>query len=192
MDVKVLENAGIIIGAAIVFIANKAIDWYKNSTMSSKFRKQLNKENKVSDELSYIRDRFGFNRVVLIDYHNGTESLNGFSFKNASVRYEKLDVKTGSIIKNYQNVPTSIQCNFLNRLESSKDGYEITDDVTDDEMSIANKMFGIKHSYNFKIGKSLITGVLSLQSTNEVIELNHDEINEIKAICQRILLIRRK
>ena len=144
MHVNLFEHIGVIIGAASVFIINKVYDWVIKNNTSFKFKRQLSKETRINEELSYLRDRFGFNRVVLIDYHNGTESLGGFSFKNASMRYEKLDVKTGSIIKDYQNVPTSIQCSFLNQLENSKEGYEITDDTTDDEISIANKMFGIK------------------------------------------------
>jgi len=188
----IFENLGVIIGAALVFVINKLYEWVVKNNTSFKFKRQLNKETRINDELAHIRDRFGFNRVSLIDYHNGTESLGGFSFKNSSMRYEKLDVKTSSIIKDYQNIPTSIQCEFLDKLEHSKNGFEITDDLGNDETSINNKMFGIVQSYNFRIGNSLINGSLSLQSTSETIDLTCDEINEIKAICQKILLIRKK
>ena len=50
------------------------------------FTQSVQVSAKINQELSTIRDKFGFNRVSLIDYHNGTENFKGLSFKNASMR----------------------------------------------------------------------------------------------------------
>ena len=61
------------------------------------FNDSLLKDTKINEMLAQIRDYYGFSRVCLIDYHNGISSLNGFSFKSASMRNERTDLTTRKV-----------------------------------------------------------------------------------------------
>lgn len=173
--------------------------WYKKWKDKKKikfFNKALDVDTEIKKIIAEVRAKHGFNRSSILDYHNGTTSLGGFSFKNASMRYEDCDEHTKSMIMEFQNIPCSIVNDMLLRLERSDKGFvTVTDDqneTLDEQSVITHRMYGIKQAYNFRIGSSLIYGCLSLVSTNEKIRLSEDDILDIKAACQKIFLLRNK
>lgn len=194
MNNSIYQALGYIIGAALLLVGKSIFDnvfkYIKKRKANNIFKKSISTSSQINEQLSTIRDIYGFNRVSLIDYHNGTENFKGLSFKNASMRNEVIDVKTKPIISEFQNIPCSIMADTLIKLEESKLGYVISSDQGDLPTAITNKMFGIKHSYIFKLGKTLVDGAVNCVFTDEINNLSTDEILEIRAIIQRIYLIR--
>lgn len=190
---KFYEALGTIVGSLIIFLlTSPVIKRLKDSKRKNKFKKNLVVDNRINSILSELRSTYGFNRASLIEYHNGTTSLGGFGFKNASMRNESTDEFTKSIILDFQNIPCGIIANMLVELEKNPKGYiNTTEDSSDESANITHRMYGVKEAWNFRIGDSLVDGCLSLVSTSENIILSDDDILDIKAKCQRILLYKR-
>lgn len=181
-----------------MLLAKALFDWalkrFKHTEIGTMFKNQVEKDNLINEQLSYLKDRYNFNRVVLVDYHNGTSSFKGESFKNASARYEKVDHKTKSVLKDFKDVPTSILSEMLLELENSKNGwvtYE-EDSMRNDQTSFIHRMYGAQQSYTFKIGKDLADGVVTLIRTDKIEELNPCEIIDIQSVVNRIAIIRKQ
>jgi hypothetical protein len=185
-----------VIGAVLAFFLPVWYKKWKDAKKIKSFNKALDVDTEIKKILAEVRAKYGFNRSSIVDYHNGTTSLGGFSFKNSSMRYEDCDEHTKYISMEFQNIPCSIVNDMLLRLERSEKGYvTATDDqneTLDEQSVITHRMYGIKQAYNFRIGSSLIYGCLSLISTNEKIRLSEDDILNIKAACQKIFLLRNK
>ena len=181
-------------GGLITFFTPIWYKKYKASKNINNFRKHLNIDEEIKLILRELRAKFGFHRVSIQDFHNGTSSFSGFSFKNTSMRYEDCDSNTKSIIKEYQNIPCSIINDMLIRLEKSSLGYIVaTDDINytlNEDTVITHKMYGITQAYNFRIGNSLIYGALTLSLTNGRITLSEEDILDIKAAIQKIFLLK--
>jgi hypothetical protein len=169
---------------------------WKDTKKIKFFNKSLDVDTEIKKIIAAVRVKHGFNRSSIVDYHNGTTSLGGFSFKNSSMRYEDCDEHTKYISMEFQNIPCSIITDMLLRLERSEKGYvSVTDDqneTSDEQSVITHRMYGIRQAYNFRIGTSLIYGCLSLVSTDQKIRLSEDDIIDIKAACQKIFLLRNK
>jgi hypothetical protein len=193
---QLAQAFGYALGAAILLVGKNLFDlvfkYIKQKKINTIFKRSINTSSIINEELSIIRDKFGFNRVSLIDYHNGTENFKGLSFKNASMRNEVVDVRTSRIISEFQNIPCSIVADMLIKLEESKKSYIVVGDNGDDQTSITHRMYGVKQAYNFKLGKTLVDGVVSCAFTDNKCDLTQDEIIEIKAIVQKIYLLRNK
>lgn len=189
-----LEALGYAFGAVILLILKYIFDLIvkkvRKDTLNLNFRKSISITAKINEELATIRDTYGFNRVSLIDYHNGTESFKGLSFKNASMRNEVVDNRTKNIITDFQNIPCSIVAEMLMNLEASEEGYVIATDEGDSATAITHKMYGVKTTYNFKIGKDLTEGVVSMVFTDNADQITKEEILELKAHIQKIRLLR--
>lgn len=164
----------------------------KNSIVDSDFSNYMDAAEEINKELSYLRDKYGFNRTSLVEFHNGTSSLKGLSFKNGSMRYERVDNITNSIIMQYQNIPCSLSIDIMRKLEASEDGYIRVGQTDDPNLMILNKMYGVVESHNFRLGESLTNGCVSLVSTHDIKNLTKNDIDDIKAVCQRIHLSRTK
>lgn len=193
---QLAQAFGYALGAAILLVGKNLFDlvfkYIKQKKINTIFKRSINTSAIINEELSIIRDKFGFSRVSLIDYHNGTENFKGLSFKNVSMRNEVVDIKTSRMIGEFQNIPCSIVADMLVKLEESKKGYVVVGDDGDDQTSITHRMYGVKQSYNFKLGKTLVDGVVSCAFTDNKYDLTQDEIIEIKAIVQKIYLLRNK
>ena len=106
------------------------------------------------------------------------------------MRNEVVDNKTKNIITDFQNIPCSIIAEMLVELEDSKEGYIIATDEGDSPTAITHKMYGVRIEYNFKIGKDLAEGVVSMVFTDNINRLTKEQITEIKAHIQKIRLLR--
>lgn len=193
---QLFQAVGYATGAALLFLGKKLFDtvyeYVKKRKANRMFTQSVQVSAKINQELSTIRDKFGFNRVSLIDYHNGTENFKGLSFKNASMRNEVIDIRTRPLISEFQNIPCSIVADMLVKLEESKKNYIVVTDQGDSETAITHRMFGVKKAYNFKLGKTLVDGVISCVYTENDHDLSEEDILDIKASLQRIFLIRLK
>jgi len=190
---KIYEALGTIIGTMVIFLlSSPIIKQIKNRKIKNRFGKRLEVDDEINKVLFELRSTYGFNRVSLIEYHNGTTSLAGFGFKNATMRNESTDEITKPIILEFQNIPCSLVASMLVELEKTPKGYVvIDDDYHDDGIKITHRMYGIKEAWNFRLGSSLVDGCVSLISTADNIQLSDDDILDIKAKCQRILLLKR-
>ena len=185
------------LAAATLLILCKAVFDYivkiiKKRDIGGIFHRSMKQAVLINQELASLRDKYEFNRASLIDYHNGVSSFQGVSFKNASMRNEMTDINTKSIIKDFQNIPCAILATMLIELENSPDGYSVTTDDMDNETAITYRMYGIKKAYNFKVGKNLTEGVVSLLLNEDNVNLTPEDIKDIKGYIQRIRLIRGK
>lgn len=193
---NLLEATSYLIGATILILCKAIFDFIvsqiRKRDVGGIFHKSMKEAVLINQELASLRDKYEFNRVSLIDYHNGVHSSQGVSFKNASMRNEMTDLHTKSIIKDFQNIPCSILATMLIELENSPDGYSITTDKMDNETAITYKMYGIKKAYNFKVGKNLTEGIVSLLLNEDNVALTSEDIKDIKGHIQRIKLIRSK
>ncbi len=190
---NILES---IIAATLAFFLPVWYKKWKDKRKIKIFSKGLDTDSEIQKIITEIRATYGFNRSSILDYHNGTTSLGGFSFKNSSMRYESCDEQTKSMIMEFQNIPCSIVNEMLIKLEKSNVGYVmVTDDQNetfDEQAVITHKMYGIRQAYNFRIGDSLIYGCLSLVNTQLRTKLTEDDILNIRAACQKIFLLRNK
>lgn len=190
---KTYEAIGTALGALIVYlIGSPILNKLKALKQKTRFHKRLKTENEINKILTELRVEYGFNRASLIEYHNGTTSLGGFSFKNATMTNESTDENTRPIIFEVQSIPCSLAASMLVQLESSKNGFiVINEDFPDERIRITHRMYGVKQAWNFKIGNSLIDGCVSLISNQEEITLSPDDILNIKARCQKILMLKK-
>ena len=185
------------LAAATLLILCKAVFDYivkiiKKRDIGGIFHRSMKQAVLINQELASLRDKYEFNRASLIDYHNGISSFQGVSFKNASMRKKMTDINTKSIIKDFQNIPCAILATMLIELENSPEGYSVTTDDMDNETAITYRMYGIKKAYNFKVGKNLTEGVVSLLLNEDNVNLTPEDIKDIKGYIQRIRLIRGK
>lgn len=189
---KIYEALGTIIGTMIIFLlSSPIIKKFRDSRLKNIFTKKLTVDDEINKILFELRSTYGFNRVSLIEYHNGTKSLGGFGFKNATMRNESTDEITKPIILDFQNIPCSIIASMLIDLEKSPKGYiVINENSSDENVNITHRMYGVKQAWDFRIGDSLVDGCLSLVSTTENVDLTEEDILDIKAKCQRILLLK--
>jgi hypothetical protein len=82
---------------------------------------------------------------------------------------------------------------MLKELKDTKDGYVVVDDESAvEETAIAQRMFGVRQSYNFRIGEGLIDGVLCCAFTKDARYFEHEDILELKAAAKKIFLIKNK
>lgn len=190
---KLYEAIGTILGALIIFlISSPIISHIKKSRLKSRFGKRLQADDEINKILSELRSTYGFNRASLIEYHNGISSLADFGFKHATMTNESTDDFTKPIILGFQSIPCSLIANMLMELEKAPRGYVVVhDDYPDEGIKITHRMYGMKESWYFRLGSSLVGGTLVLTSTSSRIDLTEDDILDIKAKCQKILLIKR-
>lgn len=190
---KLYEAIGTVIGALIIFVISSPIlQKIKNYRVRNKFGSRMDADASINKILSDIKSAYGFNSACLIEYHNGTTSLSGFGFKNATMTHESVDDGTKPLILEFKNIPTSLASSMLAELEKSTKGYVIGgEDHPDEAIRITNRMFNITQSWNFRIGASLVDGCLGLNSINGTVDLSDNDILDIKAKCQKILLIKR-
>lgn len=190
---KFYEAIGTIIGTLIIFLlSSPIIKGVKNLNLRRGFGKRMQVDNEINNILSDLRSSYGFSRAALIEYHNGTVSLGGFGFKNATMRNESTDDITKPIILDFQNIPCSLIAKALIDLDKNKEGYTVIDDnFPDDGIKITHRMYGVKEAWNFRIGESLLDGCVSLTSNTEKIPLTNDDILDIKSKCQRILYLKK-
>lgn len=188
------ENIGTIIAIVIAFLAKEMWALYKTRRIQWKkifnVGRDLEIDVMINDELATLRDRYDFNRAAVIDYSNGITSLAGICFKNFSIRYERVDLITKPIMPECQNLPASSIATFMHELHSVPSGYLIVDDRGDDNMSMMNRVYGTHQGHCFRLGDSLINGCVSLTYTHITREFNNEEINDIKAVCLRIKMLR--
>ena len=189
-----------IIGSSVLFFV-EVVKFISAKIIKSKLKKKAandmtsstSKDVLIKAELAKLRDTYKFNRVSIIEYHNGVTTLGGISLKKASMTIEIVDTHTHPMIKEYQSIPCSIAAEMLEELETTSEGYVIVDDESDVEnTAIANRVFGIKQALNFRIGERLIDGCLSCMYTNDTKIFKYEDILEIKASAKRIFLIKNK
>lgn len=197
MEFDIYQGLTYLIGAIILILCKSIFDFVfnkiKKQDIKNVFTRSISYAADINQELSTIRDMYGFNRVTLIDNHNGTNSFDGLSFKNISMRYEVTDIHTKPIIKEFQNMPCSIIATLIRDLDKNKKGYTINSENDDNESSVTLRMYGIKKSYNFKLSKSLTAGIICMHINGEKeIDLNEDDIKDINARLQKINLLRLK
>ena len=184
---KALENIGVIIGGFIIYVAPKIESYLKKRKKSSHFSSNLEVSQEILKELDHIVVRLDASRVCIIDYHNGTSNYAGVPFNFASMSYEAHDPNVSPILSKFQCVPISPLVNMLLKLNTSSEGYiKSTNSDQDHDLSILHRVHGTVCSYNFKIGPSLVDGVLSINWNNSEVNLQPDEIDDIMVSIYRI------
>lgn len=195
-----LRDLGTVLAIVLSFVAKEFWDAYKikrrNRTTESDMRKAIEYDVLINEELATLRDRYEFNRAALHEFSNGTFNLTGVSFKNVSMRYEKVDLTTKPIIRGFQNIPCSNIAKLLQDL-SAAGTLEVNIFKTPEYDSATlqhQRMYGINQSYYFRLGENILDGCvcLSTTATNKQVDLSLQDMYEIKAACDRILSYKSK
>jgi len=165
----------------------------KKGNMANDLKKATSRDVLIKKELEALKERFGFNRVCVIEYHNGVTTLGGISLKRSSMTHEVVDSNTPSIINDFQGIPCSPVSEMLEELEEAPCGFATTDeDSAVEGVAIAHRMWHVKQAWNFRIGERLVDGVLSCVYMDKRKYFEHEEILDIKAVSAKILLIKSK
>lgn len=184
---KALENIGVIIGGIVIYVAPKIESFLKKRRKKNSFSSNLEISQEISKELDHLIVKLEASRACIIDYHNGTSNYAGVPFNFASMSYEAHDPNVSSILSKFQAIPISPMVNMLVNLNNSRDGFvRTTSSDQDQDLNILHKVHGTVCSYNFKIGSSLVDGVLSINWNNESVELSPEEIYEIRVSIFKI------
>lgn len=194
---KIYEAIGTIIGTFVLFILSKKplATWLERKRIN-KFRKGIDKADKINQILAEIRSKYGFNRVSIIDYHNGITTFGGFSLRFGSMTYESTDDVTKPLITEFQSIPCSLVSEMLVDLERNPTGYVMVttqENTYSESVDITHTMYGVERAYNFRIGNSLINGCVSCVYTNSEytkIKIDEEDIQWIKAQILKIQLLR--
>jgi hypothetical protein len=141
------------------------------------FTKVLQIKQKINELLIEIRILSGANRVSLIEFHNGGQSLTLLPFYHASMMYETTDIHTKELISRFQKIPISlISKMLLNMLESNKI-FNNSDNSDLKEINEFYKSFGIEKLLNILLTNNIQNGMLSINWDKDV-ELNIDDVLE--------------
>lgn len=160
-------------------------EWYKVWRKKNFFNQNVELDIKVEEELAIVVAKFGFNRVSIIKYHNGSESFDNFSFNFASMTHEKTDPSTKSIVKEFQRVPLASYAPVLKKLKESKDGVvRVESDST--TPGVMQGGWGIVESWNFMLTDRVADGILCCVSVHDKMELTPEEIAELRSITYKI------
>ena len=188
---EILKNSGIIIGAIIVYLAPKVEQYLKNRSKKKCFVDNISIDCDINRELLYFVNTYKACRACIIDYSNGSSNYAGLPFNHFTMTYEEVSINTPRVKDSLQKIPLSSVASMLLALEKSSDGYIKATDVDDNEKTtITHRSFGIKTTYNFKIGNSLIDGVVAIAWDDNYEDLDPSKIIDIKARIARIMALR--
>lgn len=191
MDKQVILNIISVILIIILYFLKDFKDWYKVRRKKSFFNQNVELDILIEKDLSYITDKYSFNRVSIIKYHNGTESFDNFSFNFASMTHERTDNTTQSVIKDFQRVPLTSFSHVLVDLKKSKEGMVI---LTSDDSSqgVMQSGWGVTQSHNFMLTDKVSDGIICCVVTHGTLELSTHDVTDIKSIAYRINMLLEK
>ena len=140
----------------------------------------------VSKQMQELRDNTRANRAAFIAYHNGGAMLNARPFSRASVTAEKTDVKTPTIIQDYQNLQGGLIATAKEKIAT--DGYYFCGDVStinDHAYKDILKSWNAKSVYCAAVMDNIndvVVGFIFLQF-DHTMEENADIKNEILTVA---------
>lgn len=182
MEILINVIVPIIVALITYTISPILIEYFKNrkkpkNNSNIYFTKVLQIKQKINELLIEIRLISGANRVSLIEFHNGGQSLSALPFYHASMMYETTDIQTKELISRFQKIPISlISKMLLNMLESNKIFY-LNNKSNKNNVSEFYKSFGIDKLLNVLLTNNIQNGMLSINWDDDI-DVNIDEILE--------------
>ena len=216
-----MEEIGKMAGAVLVFITvwvGKNVKLKYNAIKKRKEaeKKKLDDENKKIEtfngydktnniliEIKYILEEIkgltGCGRVDLFVYNNTVKTVDGICLMYVSIISEALGRVTQGIKDQFQNRLISDDMRFMiNKISNSESGWLKVDAVDEKgDLLKMQRVYGTVKSYNFKIGKSVWEGVLSVSwvsNDNKTVveDLEQDKINQILVYIEDIKSLKEK
>jgi hypothetical protein len=80
----------------------------EKNDLAGKFISYAENANKIQIQLYHLLQNFGAERISIFEFHNGGKNLAGIEFKKCSNTYEAVSLETTPTIREYQNLPLSI------------------------------------------------------------------------------------
>jgi hypothetical protein len=80
----------------------------EKNDLAGKFISYAENANKIQIQLYHLLQNFRAERVSIFEFHNGGKNLAGIEFKKCSNTYEAVSLETTPTIREYQNLPLSI------------------------------------------------------------------------------------
>lgn len=179
MEILINVILPIIVALITYTISPILIEYFKNrkkpkNNSNIYFTKVLQIKQKINELLIEIRILSNANRVSLIEFHNGGQSLTALPFYHASMMYETTDIQTKELISRFQKIPISlISKMLLFMLESNKIFYLDNKSKVDDTFEFY-KSFGIDKLLNILLTNHIQNGMLSINWDDDVdIDINN-------------------
>ena len=177
---------GVILAAVLIGFGKEILVWVKTKIKVKKdtFSEGLLVDVLVNAELDRLKYTYGFNRVSIVNYHNGIESFDGDSFIFSSMTHERTN-NANSIITEYQKIPVSPMASWLQDLDKNPLNYSVTD-AGDDTMGIVQVAWEAIRTYSFKLGTRTSQGTLVCSFTHDKKDLDNAAILDCKGAAYKI------
>lgn len=165
--------------------------WYKSSGKLRFFNQNIELDVNIKEELKFIVNKFGFNRVSIVKYHNGTESFDGFSFNYATITHEEVDDITVGIISEFQKIPLTSFSEVLKDIKDSPNKYNVLDSDST-HSGIMQAGWNVIQSWNFMLSDRISDGIICCAMTQIPNSLSEADIREIKSVVYKVNLLLNK
>ena len=169
--------------------------WQEKRKQLQSFKQgDITNNGKISIDIivAKIQAYTGCSRVNVFLYHNGVKDKEGVCFNFVTATSESCGIGIESIWNQFQN--RQIEPEFrviINNISNTKDGYLKVNAVDQvGEQRLQQKKYGIVTSYNFKLGKSVWEGVLTLSWINTGGSLTDEQIENIRVYVAEIKAIK--
>ena len=157
----------------------------EKNDLAGKFISYAENANKIQIQLYHLLQNFGAERVSIFEFHNGGKNLAGIEFKKCSNTYEAVSLETTPTIREYQNLPLSINPLWSKILTTREDiSIPSVENLQDSFLKGHLKMQNIKAYYSTILQDYDNTpiGFITLEyyyHTKTLTEVELDQFNEI-------------
>lgn len=186
---KITENIGLLLSVILIQVTPKIIEYFKKQRRNDNFSYTLDLKKEIQHEIDELRATIGANRISILEYHNGVQSLSGMPFDYVSMTYESTDNITKDIIMDFQRIPISTVVPIIQKLDKEDIFIRTTDNDSDEKIAVINKSFGQKTNYVFKLNNSLKHGVLKIVWSKEYVDLSNEQLFHIRTGIFKINLL---
>ncbi len=180
------KEIGVIIAAVLIGFGKDLTEWLKNkfSKKTDMFTDSLKYDILINEELDRLKYTYGFNRVAVIDYHNGSTSYDGVSFSYSSMTHERTN-NADSIITRFQKIPIGPISNWLQDLDQNSAGFSMVDS-DNSSLGIIQEAWGSLRVFSFKLGERISKGTLVCSFTHYKEDLDDAALIDCKATAYKI------
>ncbi len=200
MEVEFFKEMGELFAGMLIVVAPLTVRWVKKRYEKVNFTKQkIDISLKVNDLLVELRQKYGVDRLGVLEFSNGDESVNGFPFLYVTMTYEKCKINVSSIKAEVNKVPASWFIHFNSFFTDNTDnrygcffenGQVYIGDKSTPHYSadVANdlKAYGVQTNYTFKIGRNINAGLVNLAFLNTYKQFSPEEISDIQAYVSQL------
>lgn len=180
------KEVGVVLAAILIGFGREVKAYFKKRKTVDMFSDGLDYDVLINTELDKLKYTYGFNRVAIVEFHNGLESYDGDSFNFMSMSHERTN-NADSIIREFQRIPVTPVAEWLSGFDKNPLGYAYVKEG-DGGIGLMYDAFGAVETYVFKLGDRISNGVLMCAYVHQVGVLDDEAIMDCKASAYKIRL----